>query len=70
MDDKTIHYIKEYCNKILDMITTSSSMDIYLYGESGTGKSYLLKKLHSLLTLENHASCQPDTACLSGGTVH
>lgn len=55
MDDKTIHYIKEYCNKILDMITTSSSMDIYLYGESGTGKSYLLKKLHSLLTLQNYS---------------
>ena len=47
MDDKTIHYIKEYCNKILDMITTSSSMDIYLYGESGTGKSYLLMRISS-----------------------
>lgn len=55
MDDKTIHHIKECCIKILNMITASDSMNIYLYGESGTGKSYLLEKLHSFLTLQNYS---------------
>lgn len=46
MSDKTIHYIKEYCAEILDIITSTNSKIINLYGESGTGKSYLLENLH------------------------
>ena len=41
MDDQPLHYIKRYCDKIIEVITTSGLINTYLYGESGTGKSYI-----------------------------
>jgi nicotinamide riboside kinase len=47
MGDKTIHYIKDYSDRIRSLITENYSTIVNLYGESGTGKSYLLENLYS-----------------------
>lgn len=54
MNDQPLHYIKSYCDKLIEVITTSGLINTYLYGESGTGKSYLLERLYSLLTHKNY----------------
>ncbi|MBF0650420.1 ATP-binding protein [Dysgonomonas sp. GY75] len=47
MSDKMIHYIKDYSDRVKCLITKNYSAIVNLYGESGTGKTYLLRNLYS-----------------------